>query len=98
MHANSLKRVLAPLPDLLPMLEAAYKDIHAHPELSMQQTRTADLAVKHLSECGYEVTTAIGKTGVVGLMRNGEGPTVTSRADMDALPIREDAGLRRTAI
>ncbi|MET0986569.1 MAG: M20 family metallopeptidase [Steroidobacteraceae bacterium] len=75
------------------MLEAAYKDVHAHPELSMQETRTAGLAAKHLADNGYEVTTGVGKTGVVGLMRNGGGPTVMMRADMDALPIREASEL-----
>lgn len=85
--------LLAKLSDQLPRLEAVYKDIHAHPELSMQETRTADLAAKHLRDGGYEVTTAIGKTGVVGLLRNGEGPAVMLRADMDALPVREASGV-----
>ena len=71
---------LANLPSLLPKLEALYKDVHAHPELSMQENRTADLAAKHLRDNGYEVTTGVGKTGVVGLLRNGEGPTVMLRA------------------
>ncbi|SCW72867.1 hippurate hydrolase [Sphingobium faniae] len=91
--SEPLRRLLAGLPDLLPMLEASYKDIHAHPELSMQESRTAGIAAQHLADNGYEVTTGIGKTGVVGLLRNGEGPTVMLRADMDALPIREDTGL-----
>jgi hippurate hydrolase len=86
-------RLLGSLPDLLPMLEAAYKDVHAHPELSMQETRTAEIAAKHLRDNGYEVTTGVGKTGVVGVLRNGEGPTVMLRADMDALPIKEATGL-----
>jgi hippurate hydrolase len=77
----------------LPALEAAYKDIHLHPELSMQETRTAGLAAKHLTDSGYEVTPGVGKTGVVGVLRNGDGPVVMLRADMDALPIREDTGL-----
>ena len=59
----------------------------------MQETRTADLAAKHLGDDGYEVTTGVGKTGVVGLLRNGEGPTVMLRADMDALPVREASGV-----
>ena len=84
---NSLKQILAHLPDLLPTLEEIYKDVHAHPELSMQETRTAGLAAKHLANNGYEVTTGVGKTGVVGLLRAGEGPTVMLRADMDALPV-----------
>jgi hippurate hydrolase len=79
--------------DLLPELERVYTDIHAHPELSMQETRTARIAADHLRRAGYEVTEAIGRTGVVGLLRNGEGPTVMLRADMDALPVREQTGL-----
>ena len=59
----TLSQLLAKLPDLLPALEEAYKDVHAHPELSMQETRTADIAAKHLAYNGYEVTTGIGKTG-----------------------------------
>jgi len=90
---GSVGRILANLPGLLPSLEATYKDVHSHPELSMQETRTADLAAKHLTDNGYEVTTGVGKTGVVGLLRNGDGPTVMLRADMDALPIQEDTGL-----
>ena len=85
--------VLANLGDLLPGLEAVYKDMHAHPELSMQETRTAAIAADHLRAAGYEVTTGVGKTGVVGLLRNGEGPVVMLRADMDALPIQEATGL-----
>jgi len=79
--------------DLLPDLERVYTDIHAHPELSMQETRTARIAADRLRAAGYEVTDGIGHTGVVGLLRNGEGPTVMLRADMDALPVREQTGL-----
>lgn len=85
--------VLNDLRNLLPNLEAIYKDIHSHPELSLQETRTAALAADHLRQAGYEVTTGVGKTGVVGLLRNGDGPTVMLRADMDALPVREATGL-----
>lgn len=92
-HADPLKRILADLSELLPALETAYKDVHAHPELSMQEVRTASIAAKHLKENGYAVTTGVGKTGIVGVLRNGDGPTVMLRADMDALPIREATGL-----
>ena len=85
--------ILASLPGLLPDLEALYKDVHAHPELSMQESRTAEIAAKGLRANGYEVTTGVGKTGVVGVLRNGEGPTVMLRADMDALPVREASGV-----
>jgi hippurate hydrolase len=78
---------------LLPDLEELYKDIHSHPELSMQETRTAGIAAKRLKAAGYEVSTGVGKTGVVGLLRNGDGPTVMLRADMDALPVKEETGL-----
>ena len=87
------QNVLAHLGRLLPDLESVYKDIHSHPELSMQENRTAGIAADHLRAAGYDVTTAVGKTGVVGVMRNGDGPTVMLRADMDALPVREATGL-----
>lgn len=92
-NANGAERVLNGLASLIPNLEALYKDVHAHPELSMQETRTAGLAADRLRAAGYEVTTEVGKTGVVGLLRNGDGPTVMLRADMDALPIEEATGL-----
>jgi amidohydrolase len=85
--------VLAHLDGMLADLEALYKDIHAHPELAMQETRTAGVAAERLRDAGYEVTTGVGKTGVVGLLRNGDGPTVMLRADMDALPVKEATGL-----
>jgi len=85
--------VLTNLTQLIPNLEALYKDVHAHPELSMRETRTAALAADHLRKAGFEVTTGLGKTGVVGLLRNGAGPTVMLRADMDALPVEEATGL-----
>jgi amidohydrolase len=85
--------ILANLRGLLSDLEAIYKDLHAHPELSMQEKRTASVAANRLRAAGYEVTTGIGNTGVVGLLRNGEGPTVMLRADMDALPVQEATGL-----
>ena len=74
-------------------LEGLYKDVHRHPELSMQEERTAALAAERLQKAGFEVTTGVGKTGVVGVLRNGEGPTVMLRADMDALPVSEQTGL-----
>lgn len=85
--------VLAGIGNLLPSLESIYKDLHAHPELSMHETRTAAVAAEHLRAAGFDVTTGVGRTGVVGLLRNGEGPTVMLRADMDALPVAEATGL-----
>jgi hippurate hydrolase len=85
--------ILADLNSLLPELESVYKDLHSHPELSMQENRTARIAADRLRAAGYEVTTGIGKTGVVGLLRNGDGPIIMLRADMDALPVKEATGL-----
>ncbi|WEK21063.1 MAG: M20 family metallopeptidase [Candidatus Pedobacter colombiensis] len=78
---------------LLPELEEIYKDIHQNPELSMQEFRTAKIAADYLTKYQFEVSTEIGVTGVVGLMKNGDGPIVMLRADMDALPVKEDTGL-----
>lgn len=91
--ARGTDHLSSSLKGLLPELETLYKDIHSHPELSMQETRTAGIAAKRLKDAGYEVTTQVGKTGVVGLLRNGDGPTVMLRADMDALPVKEQTGL-----
>src|SRR4051794_35777753 len=74
-------------------LEDLYRDIHAHPELSMQEERTAGVAAGRLEAAGFEVTRGVGGTGVVGRLVNGDGPTVMLRADMDALPVREATGL-----
>ena len=79
-------------PDLKP-LEATYRDIHEHPELGKQEKRTSAIAAAHLRDAGYDVTTHIGGYGLVGGLRNGKGPTTLLRADMDALPIREQTGL-----
>jgi amidohydrolase len=70
-----------------------YRDVHAHPELGFAETRTAGIAESHLSSMGFEVTAGVGGTGVVGLFRNGPGPAVLVRADMDALPVLEATGL-----
>jgi amidohydrolase len=92
-ETSNAEKVLAMLDGFLPELESVYKDIHAHPELSMQEHRTSQLAANHLRAAGYEVTAGVGKTGVVGLLRNGDGPTIMLRADMDALPVKEATGL-----
>jgi hippurate hydrolase len=74
-------------------LQALYKDLHAHPELSFAEHRTAAIAAERLDAAGFTVTTGIGGTGVAGVLRNGDGPVVMLRADMDALPLREETGL-----
>ena len=88
-----LGNILANLNSLLPELESVYKDLHSHPELSMQENRTARIAADRLRAADYEVATGVGKTGVVGLLRNGDGPIIMLRADMDALPVKEATGL-----
>jgi hippurate hydrolase len=85
--------LLAGLEDRLPALGELYRDLHRHPELSMQEHRTAGIVAQHLRNSGYEVTEGIGKTGVVGLLCNGAGPVVMLRGDMDALPIKEQTGV-----
>jgi amidohydrolase len=82
-----------PSEELLADLAGIYRNIHAHPELSMQERRTSGLAAEWLRQQGYEVTPGVGGTGVVGLLRNGDGATVLLRADMDALPLKENTGL-----
>ena len=74
-------------------LRDVYRDLHAHPELSFQEHRTAGIAAGWLRDLGFEVIEGIATTGVAGVLRNGGGPTVLLRADMDALPVREATGL-----
>src|ERR1051326_2570804 len=89
----SIAEVLKRLPETTSWQEGVYKDIHAHPELSFQESRTAALVASKLKYFGYDVSEKIGRTGVVGILRNGAGPTVLARADMDALPVKENTGL-----
>ena len=77
-----------------PELAAVRRDIHAHPEIGLEEHRTADLVAQKLTEWGIEVHRGVGKTGVVGVLRNGNGKaSIGLRADMDALPIQEATGL-----
>ncbi|WP_374202610.1 amidohydrolase [Amycolatopsis sp. GM8] len=84
---------LAPLEGLLPSLRELYIDLHRNPELSFAEHRTAAELARRLGDAGYEVHTGIGGTGVVGVLRNGTGPVVLLRADIDALPLQEKTGL-----
>jgi amidohydrolase len=78
---------------LYPQLDALYLDLHRSPELSMKEERTAARMAAELKQLGYEVTTGVGGTGVVGVLRNGKGPTVLLRTELDALPVEEKTGL-----
>ena len=77
----------------MPDLIAIYREFHANPELSMQEVRTAARMAAEARRLGFEVTTGVGGTGVVAVLRNGDGPTLMLRADMDGLPMEEETGL-----
>ena len=85
--------VLAGWPGLRERVENTYRSIHEHPELSDHEEATAAAAAGALRDAGYEVQERIGTTGVVGILRNGDGPVVLVRADMDALPMQEETDL-----
>ena len=76
-----------------PSLFAIYTNLHAHPELSFMEVKTAALVAGELRALGFTVTEKVGNTGVVGVLTNGPGPTVLVRADMDGLPIKETSGV-----
>jgi len=76
-----------------PSLEQLYKYLHSHPELSSQEKNTSERIAEELRKCGFEVAARIGGYGIVGLFKNGTGPTIMLRTEMDALPIEEKTGL-----
>jgi hippurate hydrolase len=78
---------------LEPELEALYRNLHQHPELAFQEQRTAETLAKLIKELGFEVTTGVGGTGIVAVLRNGPGPSVMLRTELDALPVEERTGL-----
>jgi hippurate hydrolase len=89
-QADDLRTDLqANMPDLMEL----YRHLHANPELSFEEHETAAKLAKRMKALGFEVTEGVGRTGVVSVMRNGEGPTVMLRADMDGLPVVEQTGL-----
>ena len=89
-HADELREaVAADMPGLMEL----YRDLHANPELSFQEHRTAAKLADILRDLDFEVTEGVGQTGVVAMMRNGSGPVVMLRADMDGLPVTEQTGL-----
>ena len=77
----------------MPKLMDLYRDLHEHPELSFEEVKTAAKLAVRMRALGFEVTEGVGKTGIVAVMRNGDGPTVMLRADMDGLPVTEQTGL-----
>ena len=94
-HAQPAKSApeLAGLDRVYPTLDALYQDLHRNPELSKHEDKTAAKLAARMREVGFEVTEHVGGTGIVGILRNGNGPTVLVRTDMDALPLKETTGL-----
>jgi hippurate hydrolase len=76
-----------------PKLDALYKDIHAHPEIAFQEVKTAAKLAAEMRALGFEVTEKVGKTGLVAIYKNGDGPTIMVRTELDALPMEEKTGL-----
>lgn len=76
-----------------PEVESLYFDLHRTPELAMHEQQTAAKLADRIKAIGYEVTTGVGGTGIVAVLRNGKGPTVLLRTDVDALPIAEETGV-----
>ncbi|HLZ84647.1 MAG TPA: amidohydrolase [Caulobacteraceae bacterium] len=91
--AKQKAEIDAGLDKAYPHLDALYKDIHEHPELGFQETATAAKLAKEMRALGFEVTEHVGKTGIVAIYRNGKGPTVMVRTELDALPMEEKTGL-----
>src|ERR1700681_4098913 len=76
-----------------PKLDALYKDIHAHPEIAFQEEKTAAKLAAEMRALGFDVTEKVGKTGLVAIYKNGDGPTIMVRTELDALPMEEKTGL-----
>ncbi len=77
----------------LPSLVALYKELHANPKLSLNEVETAARVAKELREIGLEVTEKVGGHGIVGVLKNGDGPVILVRTDLDALPVNEQTGV-----
>jgi hippurate hydrolase len=91
---NSLKAAIETSVEAdYPKLDALYKEIHAHPEIAFQEEKTASKLAAEMRALGFEVTEKVGKTGLVAIYKNGEGPTIMVRTELDALPMEEKTGL-----
>jgi hippurate hydrolase len=91
-HAQDNAAVADQINGMYPQLEAIYKDLHAHPEIAFQEVRTAAKLAAEMRALGFEVTEKVGKTGIVAIYKNGKGPTVLVRTEMDGLPMEEKSG------
>lgn len=92
-RADAPDRGLAGLDEIYPKLDALYLDLHRNPELSMKEDKTSARLAAELKALGYQVTSGVGGTGVVGVLKNGAGPTVLLRTELDGLPVEEKTGL-----
>ena len=93
LNAQGNSGIAAQVQAVYPRSEALYLDLHQHPELSFHETETAAKLANELRQLGYEVTTGVGRVGIVGVLKNGTGPTVMLRTELDALPVTENTGL-----
>src|ERR1044072_4412008 len=97
LSAQSGARWTTPTPaeidSIFPDVDALYVDLHRSPELAFQEVQTAGKLAARLKALGFDVTTGVGKTGIVGILKNGAGPTVMLRTELDALPVEEKTGL-----
>src|SRR5438270_1493419 len=92
-EARDISQAVPEIATLEPELEGLYRDLHEHPELAFQEERTAAALAERLRGLGFEVTTGVGHTGLVAMLRNGSGPVVMLRTELDALPVEEKTGL-----
>jgi hippurate hydrolase len=92
-NASAQRSLVSEVDAIYADVEALYKDLHRNPELGFQETQTAATLAARLKALGVEVTTGVGKTGIVGILKNGPGPTVMLRTELDALPVAEKTGL-----
>ncbi|MGA0607365.1 amidohydrolase [Phenylobacterium sp. VNQ135] len=90
---DTLARVTSLTGNAYPELEALYQDLHRNPEVAFQETRTAEILARRMEALGFDVTRGVGGTGFVAILRNGAGPTVMVRTEMDGLPMEEKTGL-----
>ena len=91
--AGLKKAIAASIESSYPQLDALYKEIHAHPELAFQEVKTAARLAAEMRALGFEVTENVGRTGLVAIYKNGDGPTIMVRTELDALPMEEKTGL-----
>src|SRR5436190_13112446 len=85
--------VRAKIAEHYPSLDALYRDLHAHPELSLMEEKTSAKIAAELRTAGFEVTEKFGGYGIVGVLKNGSGPTLLVRTDLDGLPVAEETGV-----